>query len=65
MTLALRKENNELTVAHKKLKKDVELMDVGSETLKSELISITSSHEELKSSYAKLLNMPSTSNASI
>jgi predicted nuclease with TOPRIM domain len=64
MIVDLKNENKELKVAHEKLNKEVELMDVGSKDIKSELVSITSSHEELKASHAKMLNMPSTSNAS-
>jgi hypothetical protein len=64
MTVALKTKNKKLKVAHEKLKKEVELMDVGSKAIKCELVSITSSHEELKASHAKIINMPSTSNAS-
>ena len=64
MTVVLMKENKRLKFAHEKLKKKVELVDVGSKAINIELVFITSSNEEFKVSHDKLLNMPSTSNAS-
>ena len=44
--LSLRNGNMDLVVPHDKLKKDFELINIGYKSIKSELIAISSSHDE-------------------